>query len=96
MQMIRKYCSEPVRVIFLSSQTENLMNHLMYIGLFVPCCHLFLKKVHGPFCWLQERAETGMRTLKDLVMMRPKQRLEFLDIMLTFTASERSEVWIIK
>ena len=43
-------------------------------------------------CALQERTEIGMKTLRDLIMMRPKNRLDFLDLMLTFTSSDRPDV----
>lgn len=47
---------------------------------------------HSNLCALQERTEIGMKTLRDLIMMRPKNRLDFLDLMLTFTSSDRPDV----
>ncbi|KAL8604874.1 hypothetical protein ACOMHN_028502 [Nucella lapillus] len=43
-------------------------------------------------CFMTERTEAGMKTLRSLIVMRPKYRLGFLDIMLTFTSSDRPEI----
>ena len=34
----------------------------------------------------------GMETLKQLILMRPSHRLEFLDVLLDFTSNEITEV----
>lgn len=44
------------------------------------------------YCANEVHTEAGMNTLRDLIVMRPKSRLDFLDLMLTFTASERTEI----
>ncbi|KAK7480355.1 hypothetical protein BaRGS_00028402 [Batillaria attramentaria] len=44
------------------------------------------------YCSNEEHTEAGMNTLRDLIVMRPKNRLDFLDLMLTFTASEKAEI----
>ncbi|XP_076441819.1 symplekin-like [Babylonia areolata] len=44
------------------------------------------------YCFLADRTEAGMKTLRSLIVMRSKYRLGFLDIMLTFTASDRPEI----
>jgi len=41
---------------------------------------------------LQARVESGLKTLRTLIMTRPKHRLRFLDVLLEFTSSDQNEV----
>ncbi|XP_041352693.1 symplekin-like [Gigantopelta aegis] len=44
------------------------------------------------FCMDENRVVFGMETLKQLILMRPSHRLEFLDVLLDFTSNEIAEV----
>ena len=42
--------------------------------------------------FLQARVESGLNTLRKLIMTRPAHRMRFLDVLLEFTSSDKIEV----
>lgn len=44
------------------------------------------------FCLDDKRVESGLKTLRTLIMTRPAHRLRFLDVLLEFTSSDQNEL----
>lgn len=73
----------------VSDQKESLFHKVLLEAPAITDNALYILR---RFCIDETRVESGLKTLRKLIMTRPAHRLRFLDVLLEFTSSDQNEL----